>query len=91
MKDIGLSILMSWLHNQKNIIGTEIENADEVIFPSNIASQKAFINAGFVFQSAHPDGEAYNYCYQKVISYNPPYLNFTKYSFCEIMYSEKTV
>jgi len=49
----------------KEIIGTEIKTATAVIFPDNIASQKAFTKAGFALQSVHPDGDALNYIYLK--------------------------
>ena len=64
-KGFGSSILNELIIRSRNIIGIEIKNATAVIFPDNIASQKAFTKAGFVLQSVHPDGDAYNYSYHK--------------------------
>ncbi len=36
-----------------------------VIFPNNIASQKAFEKAGFRFESAHEDGDAWYYVFDE--------------------------
>ena len=62
-KGIGTKVLIELLINAKKILGIQIEKAQAVIFPNNIASQKAFEKAGFVFHSEHPDGDAWYYEY----------------------------
>lgn len=61
---LGSSALAELLTQSVNIIGVEIKSADAVIFPPNIASQKAFEKAGFKFHSEHTDGDAWNYIYR---------------------------
>lgn len=60
---LGSAILRELLNRADSILGQPIENAQAVIFPGNRASQRAFENAGFVFESAHPDGDALYYRY----------------------------
>ena len=62
---IGSSALAEFLDKSKDIIGLNIKDANAVIFPNNIASQKAFEKAGFVFHYEHPDGDAWYYRYHK--------------------------
>lgn len=62
-KHLGSSALAELITQSKNIIGISIENANAVIFPNNIPSQKAFEKAGFLFHSEHPDGDAWYYRY----------------------------
>ena len=62
-KHIGSSVLVELLTYSKYILGSTIKDAEAVIFPDNIASQKAFEKAGFIFYSEHPDGDAWNYRY----------------------------
>ena len=57
--------LCELLRNSSFIIGKNINCAEAVIYPNNIASQKVFGKAGFVFDHAHPDGDAYYYTYRK--------------------------
>jgi len=64
-KRLGSSALMELLARSKSIIGVSIKDADAVIFPNNIASQKAFEKAGFTFHSEHPDGDAWYYWLQR--------------------------
>lgn len=61
---IGSSVLVESLAQSEKIIGVKIKDANAVIFPNNVASQKAFEKAGFIFYSEHPDGDAWNYRYQ---------------------------
>ena len=61
----GSSALLELLAQAENIVGRKIHNAEAVIFPSNTASQKAFEKAGFLFHSAHPDGDAWYYRLKK--------------------------
>ena len=50
----GTTLLKELLDNEE-IIGHAIQNCEAVIYPSNIASQKAFENAGFIHHSSHKD------------------------------------
>ena len=61
----GSAILRELLARGEKILGREIGAAQAVIYPRNIASQKAFENAGFRFHHAHPDGDAWYYQYAK--------------------------
>ncbi len=60
----GSAALKELLDNSIAIIGKDISQAEAVIYPSNIASQKAFEKAGFSFNHAHPDGDAWYYKYK---------------------------
>ena len=60
----GTKILQELLSCGKDIIGFTITSAFAVIFPDNLASQKAFEKAKFKFESAHPDGDAWYFVYQ---------------------------
>ena len=62
-KHIGSSVLAELLTCSKYILGSTIKDANAVIFPNNIASQKAFEKAGFIFHSEHPDADAWYYQY----------------------------
>lgn len=62
---IGSSALVELLTESKMILGVEILNANAVIYPNNVPSQKAFEKAGFRFESEHPDGDAWNYKYKR--------------------------
>ncbi len=59
----GTALLRELLSNGEMIIGHRIERATAVIFPNNPASQKAFEKAGFVFDHANDDDDAWYYCY----------------------------
>ena len=60
------STLLKELLNNEEIIGFKIQKGEAVIFPSNIASQKAFENAGFKYHHNHKDGngDSMNYVYE---------------------------
>lgn len=60
----GAKILRELLAHGEEILGRPIESVFAVIFPDNISSQRAFEKAGFGFESAHPDGDAWYYTYQ---------------------------
>lgn len=60
-KQFGSSALAELIIRSKDIIGTQIKDAQAVIFPNNIASQKSFEKAGFKFHYEHPDGDAWYY------------------------------
>ncbi len=62
---MGSKLIKELLENAKTIIGIDIEKAEAIIFPSNIASQKAFENAGFRYHSTHEDDDAMTYIYKE--------------------------
>lgn len=50
------STLLKELLNDKELLGYRIQKSEAVIYPSNIASQKAFENARFKYHHNHKDG-----------------------------------
>ncbi|MBE6726727.1 MAG: GNAT family N-acetyltransferase [Ruminococcaceae bacterium] len=64
-RGFGAALLAELLENSGEILGKDFVSAKAVIFPDNAASQKAFERAGFHFESAHPDGDAWYYAYRK--------------------------
>ena len=64
-KGYSSEILKELLIRSSEIIGQEISVAEAVIYPDNIASQKAFQKAGFIYTGAHPDGDAWYYQYRR--------------------------
>ena len=60
---LGTALLRELLSDGEMIIGHRIERATAVVFPNNPASQKAFEKAGFVFDHANDDEDAWYYCY----------------------------
>ena len=61
----GSAILRELLACGEEILGFEIHRARAVIFPENRASIRAFEKAGIGFESAHPDGDALYYVYER--------------------------
>lgn len=61
---MGSKILKELIENAKIIIGMDIKKADAIIFPSNIASKKAFEKADFKYHHTHEDGDAMTYMYE---------------------------
>ncbi len=61
---IGRKLLKELLARE-DIIGFSIVKSEAVIFPTNIASQKAFTNAGFWYHHTHEAGDALYYAYKK--------------------------
>ncbi len=59
----GSAAIKEFIDNCTALIEKSIVKADAVIYPNNIAAQRAFEKAGFTFVSAHPDGDAWNYEY----------------------------
>ena len=61
------SALLKELLNNEDIIGFTIQKSEAVVYPSNIASQKAFENAGFKYHHNHNDenGDSMNYVYER--------------------------
>ncbi len=64
-KGLGAALLHELLSDGENIIGNRIGRSGAVIFPCNTASQKAFEKAGFVFDHANDDGDAWYYKYSE--------------------------
>ena len=60
---IGTKILKELLENHE-VLGFAIHKSEAVIFPGNIASQRAFEKAGFCYHHSHEDGDALYYTYQ---------------------------
>ncbi len=59
-KGYGTAALKDIIINSNELLGTNIDVIQAVIYPSNKASQKAFEKAGFVKTSTHSDGDALN-------------------------------
>ena len=57
------SKVLKQLFECKEIIGLDIQKSEAVIFPNNIASKRAFENAGFKYHHTHEDGDASYYVY----------------------------
>ena len=57
------TVLLKELLNEETIIGKAIHKSEAVIFPDNIASKRAFENAGFIHHHTHKDGTAMYYVY----------------------------
>lgn len=62
-RGIGSRLLKELLAREE-ILGFSIQKGEAVIFPGNIASQKAFEKAGFRYHHTHPDGDALYYVYE---------------------------
>ena len=60
---MGSKLIKELIENAKDVIGIDIEKSEAIIFPINIASQKAFEKAGFKYHSTHEDGDAMTYVY----------------------------
>lgn len=60
------SKLLKELLTCKEIVGFTIQKSEAVIYPSNIASQRAFENAGFQYLHNHKDenGDSMRYVYE---------------------------
>ena len=65
-KGKGSEIIKELLDICKASYGDRVKQFRAVIFPDNIASQRAFEKAGFHFESAHEDGDAWYYVYDNV-------------------------
>ena len=62
------SKLLKELLERDEIIGFVIQKSEAVIYPNNIASQKAFERAGFKYHHTNEDGDAMYYVYERVSS-----------------------
>lgn len=57
--------LLKELHSRPEILGFPIQQSEAVIFPDNIASQKAFEKAGFYHHHTYEDGSALIFVYER--------------------------
>ncbi len=64
-KGHGTAILRDLLAHGREMLGVEFGRVLAVIYPHNTASKRAFEKAGFRFESAHPDGDAHYYVYER--------------------------
>lgn len=60
---MGAKVLREFL-SQEEILGFPIQRSEAIIFPGNIASQKAFQNAGFQYHHTYEDGSAMSFVYE---------------------------
>ena len=60
-KGYGPRILQELVAYADDLLGERPTSFCSVIFPENLPSQRAFVKAGFVFDSAPEDGMAWNY------------------------------
>ena len=58
---LGTVLLRELLFEGETIVGHRIEKATADIYPNNLASQKMFEKAGFVFDHANDDGDVLYY------------------------------
>lgn len=61
---IGTRLLQELLESEE-IVGAAIERSEAVIFPENLASQRAFQKAGYYCHHRYEDGSALLYVYEK--------------------------
>ncbi len=60
---IGTKLLKELLECEE-MTGSAVLKIEAVIFPGNIASKRAFENAGFQYHHTHEDGDAMYYVYE---------------------------
>lgn len=60
-KGVGSRILRELVTHTKELLGEQPDIFRAVIYPENLPSQRAFVKAGFVFDSAHEDGTSWNF------------------------------
>ncbi len=60
----GTAVIEELLHHSAQLLNINASVAEAVVYPNNIASKKAFENAGFMLVSKHSDGDAYYYRYK---------------------------
>lgn len=61
---IGTRLLQALLGSEE-LIGSVIERSEAVIFPENLASQRAFQKAGYYCHHCYEDGSALLYVYER--------------------------
>lgn len=60
-KGYGTKIINELLNCSEDIFGQRIEQSNAVIFKGNVASRKAFMNAGFILDGTDEDGSTEYY------------------------------
>lgn len=60
----GTRILQDLIAHSGELLGEKVDKISAVIFPANVASQRAFEKAGFVCDYAHENETALHYVYQ---------------------------
>ena len=68
---IGTKLLKELLETVE-ITGFTIRKSEAVIFPDNIASQRAFENAGYHYDRTHADGNALYFVYERSEGWDLP-------------------
>lgn len=63
-KGKGTQVISELLDICTTSANNDIKQFRAVIFPNNMPSQRAFEKAGFHFESAHEDGDAWYYAYE---------------------------
>ena len=63
-RGIGTKLLKELL-KRPEVIGYTIQRSDALIFPSNVASQKIFENAGYQHHHTYDDGSAMYYVFDR--------------------------
>lgn len=63
---IGTSVLKELFENN-GIIASSFIQCEAIIYPSNIASRKAFEHAGFEYVRTHEDGSSMLYAYHRCV------------------------
>jgi RimJ/RimL family protein N-acetyltransferase len=59
------SKLLKEILESKEILGFTVRKGEAVIYPNNIASQRAFVKAGFQYHHTDEDGDAMYYSYER--------------------------
>lgn len=59
------SLILKELMQNKQILGFTIKTSEAAIYTNNVASQKAFQNAGFRHDRTHEDGDTLYYLYER--------------------------
>jgi L-amino acid N-acyltransferase YncA len=59
------SKLLKELFENEDILGFSVAYGEAVIFRKNVASQRAFENAGFRYHHTHPDGDDLIFAYKQ--------------------------
>ena len=62
-RGVGSRILRELITHADELLGEKVGKICAVIFPDNLASQRAFGNAGFVLDCAREDGTAFDYVF----------------------------
>lgn len=63
-RGVGSRILRELITNADELLGEKVGKICAVIFPDNLASQRAFTKAGFALEFVQDGGTAWNYVYK---------------------------